>query len=138
MTRKKTVQKKARGKAAGGPWGLSETQLRTIEECVSWGWSLENSCNYAGVPASTFYDHQRRNPEIRSRLNLLREKPALVAKRNVAEAIMAGDVELSKWYLEKKVPEFAPHRKVEMKDVPADMDDAALQRALERLIAASR
>lgn len=35
----------------------------------------------------------------------LRSHPEFLARQNVVDAIKAGDMDMSKWYLERKVPE---------------------------------
>jgi hypothetical protein len=116
---------------------INEKVLRDIELAVGWGWSLASACEYAQIAQGTFYDYQRRNPEFQSKLDLIRKRPKLAAKRNVALGLEAGDVPLSKWYLERRTTEFNPRVAVDM-TAPQGVDGADVVDRLQRLIALSR
>ena len=129
----------AKQKKAGRPRAITPEQLRQIEECTVWGWPIGKSCDYAGVRPTTFFDYQREHPDFRRKLSILRDFPVLAAKRAVAEAVLAGDLEMSRWYLERRLPsEFGRRRRVDVGEDQGVDDDLRLRRALARLVAASR
>ena len=119
-------------KKAGRPQLITEEQLRDVERAVAWGWGIEKACDYADIRHGTFYDYQRRHPEYRGKIKILRDYPVLAAKKVVAEAVMAGDLRASMWVLERKAPEYWPGR-----GRPAAGDaiagDEVLRAALDRL-----
>lgn len=123
----------------GRPQAITPEKLRGFEEALCWGWSIRNSCDFAGIAQRTFFDYLKRHPEFRSRIELLREKPALSAKRNIAERLEQGDIALSRWFLERRDPEYASTKKIDLRaSCGQEDDDAALLARLERLVAVSQ
>lgn len=112
---------------------ITESVLRDIERAICWGWSMLNACNYAGIPERTYYDYVKRHPEFRSKIEMLRSRPELVAKRNISMRIEAGDIETSKWYLERRSLEFHPKGSLRV-EAEFEVDDAAVMAALHRLM----
>ncbi len=95
------------GKGKPGPESrITEHSLRVYEQGLAWGWSAASALRYAGICESSFYEFQKRHPELRARYALIKERPYLVARRLIVEAIEAGDIEAAKWYLERRSPEF--------------------------------
>ena len=119
-------------KKAGRPQLITEEQLRDVERAVAWGWGIEKACDYADIRHGTFYDYQRRHPEYRRKIKLLRDYPVLAAKRVVAEAVEAGDLATSRWLLERKSEEFASTGKIGVRAEDADTEDV-VRRAMRRL-----
>jgi hypothetical protein len=65
------------------------------------------------------YDYCNKYPEFSERKETLKKQPSVKAKLNVTEAIEQGDVDLSKWYLERKnKDEFSLKQQIE-----ADVQD---------------
>ena len=116
---------------------VTEEVLRDIERAVGWGWSLTNACVYADIAERTFYDYQKANPGFRMKLDLIRQRPELAARRNVVERIEAGDLGTSKWYLERRVRDFSPRTSLDVA-VEQQADVASVAEALQRLVETSR
>lgn len=116
---------------------VTEEVMRDIERAVGWGWSLANACDYADVAERTFYDYQKANPGFRMKLDLIRQRPELAARRTVAERLEEGDLSTSKWFLGRRVPEFNPRATMVVQG-GQEPDEAAVLRTLEHLVAISR
>lgn len=76
--------------------------LRKIEEGMLMGFSNEQCIFWANISSSRFYDVLKAHPEVSERFEALRNSPKLKAIKNVVDSIKTGDVENSKWYLERK------------------------------------
>jgi len=87
---------------AGRPTVVTEDVLRKLEEGFCAGLTDLQCCLYADIPASTFYDYCRNNPEFSNRKEILKDQPLIRAKLNVTKNINMGDLTDSKWYLERK------------------------------------
>ena len=119
-------------KKAWRPQLITDEQLRDVERAVAWGWGIEKACDYADIRHGTFYDYQRRHPEYRGKIKILRDYPVLAAKKVVAEAVMAGDLRASMWVLERRSEEYHAKRgRPAAEDVVTG--DEVLRAALDRL-----
>ena len=76
--------------------------INKLEQAFAIDSTDEEACIFAGIGMSTLYDYQNRNPEFTERKRLLKEKLVLKARTNIANKINKGDVDLSKWYIERK------------------------------------
>lgn len=119
---------------AGRPMTITDSAITKLELAFSYGCTLRESLELAGISRDAYYRLLERQPEFRHRFEMLQQRMILKARANVAEAIYAGDVATSKWLLEKKDPEFqrrgatGPALKVE------GADDAAVTLELRALI----
>lgn len=120
-------------KKAGRPQLITEEQLRDVERAVAWGWGIEKACDYADIRHGTFYDYQRRHPEYRRKIKILRDYPVLAAKKVVAEAVIAGDLRASMWVLERRSEEFGQAKRGRPAAGDAVTGDEVLRAALDRL-----
>lgn len=96
----KVVKKVAIGR--GRPKKITNIVLRKLEEGFCKGLSDREACVYADVALSTFYDFCKENSDFSERKEALKDSPKMHAKINIATKIESGDIELSKYYLERK------------------------------------
>jgi hypothetical protein len=59
------------------------------------------ACLYAGISKKTLYNYQAENPDFYARKELLKSNITMHAKHNVARSIKAGELQESKWHLER-------------------------------------
>lgn len=79
------------------------------------GYSDEEACLLAEIDPATLYRYCQKNKSFASKKELLKRKPVLTAKRNIVKALEAGDVDISKWLLERKAKEeFNPKYSVDI------------------------
>ena len=69
------------------------------------GATVTEACAFAGISRDSYYRCATKYPKFRNRIEQLRFIPILQARVNIVRAIMSGDVKLSMWYLERKLPE---------------------------------
>lgn len=86
----------------GRPTVMTENVLRKLEYAFMRGLPDREACDYADIGTTTLYDYCKENPEFAERKETLKQHPTAKARLNVTEAIENGDVDLSKWWLERK------------------------------------
>lgn len=86
----------------GRPTVMTKDVLEKLEMLFAKGLTDREACLIADIHPSTLYNYCNENPEFFERKELLKEKPKITAKLNVAESIENKDIDLSKWYLERK------------------------------------
>ena len=86
-----------------------EVEDEKIVEDIEYCWLLDCTEDelllYCQIDKETFERILDANPRLRKRERALRTHPELLARQNLVEAIKAGDLDTSKWYLERKRPE---------------------------------
>lgn len=97
----------------GRPTKMTAGTLRKLEELFVRGLSDEEACLLADIGTSTLYDYCRDNPQFSERKELLKQRVKTRAKFNISKAIEDGDVDLSKWYLERRDKDFKTKQSVE-------------------------
>lgn len=86
----------------GRPTVMTAEVIGKLEILFAKGLSDREACQIADIDPSTLYDYCVKHKEFAERKELLKEMPKAKAKLNVAEAIENKDVDMSKWYLERK------------------------------------
>ena len=105
----------------GRPTVMTEERVKKLELGFLKGLNDTECCNYVGISRQTLYDYCAKHPEFADRKEELKTHPSTTAKLNVVEAIENGDVELSKWWLERRnKAEFSTRQEIEA-DVKNDV-----------------
>jgi len=86
----------------GRPTVIDENAIRILEGAFADGASDEMACFLANVSTTAFYQYQKKNPKFKERKAFLKEQVKYQAKKNIRDAIAAGDIHQSNWYLERK------------------------------------
>lgn len=89
-------------KKVGRPIVMTEEVLRKLEDAFLRGLSDRQACLQASVRPSTFYDYCKLHPDFSERKELLKEQPKIKAKLIISDKLDEGDVEMARWYLERK------------------------------------
>lgn len=98
----------------GRPKKIDENVLRKLEQGFVYGYSDAEACLYADISTTTLYTYCKDNPEFTERKEQLKNRPKMRAKLNVANSLDRGDVDVSRWYLERKAKdEFGNNQKIE-------------------------
>ncbi|WP_024407935.1 hypothetical protein [Streptococcus suis] len=98
---------------SGRPTKMTQGTVKKLEEAFLRGLSDEEACLYANISKPTLYDYCKKNPQFTDRKELLKQRIKTRAKLNISKAIEDGDIDLSKWYLERKDDEFKTKTKLE-------------------------
>ncbi len=92
-------------KAVGRPVfdGKDENEVvAKLQYAFSIGAQVKEACNLADISTNSFYRYCKKYPEFRNKIDRLQTTLILLARKNVANAIFAGDLKTSCWYLERK------------------------------------
>ncbi len=108
---KKSKNPKAAGSnpnGAGRSWfdGRPEDMVVSkLKDAFSIGANVTRACAHAGILRQTYYEYLKIHPELTDTFERLQLKPILKAEANIAEKLNQGDIEISKWLLERRAKE---------------------------------
>lgn len=89
----------------GRPNVIDNNVLRKLEEAFSFGATDLEACHLANISKTTLYDYQGKNPEFAERKEGLKDMLKYQARVNISKEINKGNLETSRWYLERKAKE---------------------------------
>ena len=72
-----------------------------IFDLLSIGSTISQVLNYIGIDQDTYYRKLEKDKRLKDKFARAKEFTSVKAKRNISEKIQSGDVETSKWHLEK-------------------------------------
>lgn len=99
---------------AGRPSKITNEVLAKLDEAFLNGHTDEEACLIAEIDPSTFYRYIEKHPNYASRKELLKRNVTIAARKNIVKKIQEGNVELSKWWMERKAKEeFNPKEDIE-------------------------
>ena len=126
----------AKRKHAGGrPEKITPDVLQKLEDAFSNSAPDTEACFYAGIAPKTLYNYQTRHPKFIQRKEALKSSPNLRARTNIINAMNQSNTEVSKWWLEKKDPEFRPTSKLEHSGTIETTEVPEIERSPEELAA---
>ena len=80
---------------------MSDEKIKKLEEAFALDCSINEACFYADISKVTYYNWIEKKPELLNRFEALREKPVLLARQTVVQAVKTNpDIALK--YLERK------------------------------------
>ncbi len=97
MTEKKKYKKKMGRKSV-----MNKITLEKLEKAFMMGCTVDEASIYAEIDHSTYYNYIKKHPEYKEKIENLRHRPRLRARMNVVRDIERGNLDTSKWYLERK------------------------------------
>lgn len=68
--------------------------------------NITEACQYAGISRETYYTWLGDDDVFSYRMSVAQQSPNMTAKQNIITALNAGDTNISKWYLERRDPDF--------------------------------
>lgn len=98
----KSKSKSAKKNKGGRPTVITPTVVSKLELGFLKGLNVTQCCRYAGISRPPFYEYCDKHPEFLDKIEELQSNPSMMAKVNIVDAIENGDLELSKWWLERK------------------------------------
>jgi hypothetical protein len=84
------------------PTVMTPETIAKLEEAFAWGCTDREACLWANISEDTLYLHQRENPEFIKRKESLKDTVILKSRKSVHDRVIKGDVDTSKWVLERK------------------------------------
>ena len=75
--------------------------IEVLEEYLEMGFSLKRACSLAGVPYSSVRDIISVMEPLRASVTAAQNKVNAIARQNIIKSIEAGNVNDSKWWMER-------------------------------------
>ena len=92
----------------GRPTKLTPKTKAKLEYAFGIGCTNTEACIYADIAESTFYSWIEKDEQLMERFKVLKSTPVLKAKEAIFSALSKGDVQTSKWFLERRSDDFKP------------------------------
>lgn len=86
----------------GRPSKLSDAIVEKLELGFARGYNVTEACKFAGIDRGTYYNWLEANEEFFNRMEMAKCDLNIKAKNNIADEIDRGNIELSKWHLERR------------------------------------
>lgn len=84
------------------PTVMTPEVIAKLEEAFAWGCTDREACLWAGIAVSTLQLFQDNNPKFIERKEALKDTVILKSRKSVHDRVLKGDVDTSKWVLERK------------------------------------
>ena len=84
------------------PKKMNDIVVGKLEWAFMKGFNVCEACDYAEISRDTYYDNLKKNKKFSDRIERAKTNLQRCAKLNLAEAIESGDLDESKYYLERK------------------------------------
>ena len=114
------------------PTIMTPDVIAKLEEAFAWGCTDREACLWADIGFQTLYNYQEKHPEFVERKEALKEKPILLARKAVVNAIKKGDRITAMAYLDrKKKDEFSTKTETDLrvKELPKPILGGSSQEA---------
>jgi len=86
----------------GRPTKFTDEIVGKLEYAFSKGFNITEACNYAEINRDTYYEYLKKNKGFSDKMERAQTALQRRAKINLAERIEGGDIDESKYYLERK------------------------------------
>jgi len=86
----------------GRPTVMTPETIEKLEKAFAMSFTDTEACLYANISTSTFYDYCKSNPKFSDKKEALKKHPNIKAKMNILSSLDNGDINDSKWWLERK------------------------------------
>lgn len=88
-----------------------------------------------GVSKNCLYNYLRDFPEFAERLESAKQMTTIKARTNVHDSIAEGDLSTSKWYLERKAPDYSTKADIAVsQDISIEDREEALEELMQAFI----
>lgn len=113
-----------------------EATVKKLEAAFNNMFNITEAVQYAGIHRDTYYAWLADDDVFSFRMSVAQQAPGMKAKENIMRGLQEGDTGVSKWYLERKDPEFRAKGELEigpgqakteekLKEFMDDTDDGA-------------
>ena len=116
--KKKPIAKKKKKKSnAGAPPKMTEATLKILNDAFLIGASDEQACFKAEISPQTLYNYQHKHPKYIEHKKALKADLRFRARINISKDVDSGNVDTSKYVLDRTDPDFKPKNKLEIEGV---------------------
>lgn len=99
------MEEKKNKKPVGRPTKLTEEIVRKLEYAFQKDFNVTEACEYAGISRETYYEWQEKKKGFSDKMQFAKSNLKRKAKVNLADKIESGDIDTTKWYLERRARE---------------------------------
>lgn len=86
----------------GRPRKITKEVVGKLEYAFMRGFNISEACDYAAISRDTYYEKLKQSKEFSDRMERAKTNLQRKAKLNLAESIESGNLDESKYYLERK------------------------------------
>lgn len=86
----------------GRPRKITKEVVGKLEYAFMKGFNISEACDYAEISRDTYYEKLKQSKEFSDKMERAKTNLQRKAKLNLAEAIESGNLDESKYYLERK------------------------------------
>lgn len=96
------------------PTKMTPECIEKLEHAFAKGLNDTEACLLVDICADTLDSYEAKHPEFVDKKKRLRSKPLMKAKLNIVDSVEEGDISDSKWYLERRDPDFKPKKETDI------------------------
>lgn len=112
------MAEKKNNKAAGRPTKMTEEVVGKLEYAFAKDFNVCEACDYAGIHRDSYYEWLKKCPEFSDRMEKAQTNLKRKAKINIADKIEEGDIDVTKWFLERRAKdEYSVKQSVEVSGI---------------------
>jgi hypothetical protein len=89
-------------KSRGRPTVFDQETVHKLEQAFAIGCTVEEACSVSGVSRSAYYKRLEDDTHFMDKMERAKLFIVIQARHTVCNAIRAGDIKTSMWYLERK------------------------------------
>jgi hypothetical protein len=119
----------ARGSLKKSEQGITPGQMKRVEEAWGYEWPDTKACDYAGITIGKLRTVYEKDPELRKKRDILKSQGKYIAKKNVVESLQDGDIQTTRWFLERRDRDYSNKTQVDV-NVTHSLNEAQI---IERL-----
>lgn len=134
---KKHYTKKENGKNMTGRPAYDKSEIiRKLEDAFVKGHTVRRACAKVGISQDYYYRLIKYDDKLREHFEMLKEDTSIRAVENISEGISNGDIELSKWWSERKLKdEFSTKISTDVSVTDAEKDIEDRKQSIKEFLA---
>lgn len=95
------------------PYKYNEQTEAKLIEAFKMSYNTIEACRHAKINPTTFYDWIKRIPGFEDKMEAAKSIPITMAKKNIVMGLRSGDIQTSRWYAERRDPDFKPKAEID-------------------------
>lgn len=107
---------------SGRPTKITPQVVSLLADCLRQGMTVREACLQAVISHDAYYSRLKSDQQFADIMARAQMQPTITARRVLVEQINAGNVSVSKWWLERKEPhEFSLRREIVTPEVEEEV-----------------
>jgi hypothetical protein len=96
------------------PTKMTKEVIGILEDCFIANMNDTEACEIAGICHKTLDNYEAKHPEFLRKKKKLKQSVRMRARMNISKGINEGDKNDSKWFLERRDPDFKPKKETDL------------------------